>query len=252
MKVEGEAFNQKPTGILTNGPEIAQQLSSKCTGQHKHQQLMGGIAHKAEVYPPGFCQAVMKGIMNQMQKDGGWFLRKSSSQETHEVYVEEDEEDEDEIPDQDPQEVEAIGEEDEKESSSTISPEEKRALDKLHRGLGHPPLNELIRFMKSARIKGEVVRWAAQNYRCQVCESRPKPKAVRVGSIPRTYQPNKVLGIDLITFPKWEERNCSQLCQCWTGAPTTRWSSYCPTKSLTPSGKPCGPAGSAPSAHRRS
>ncbi|CAL1132850.1 unnamed protein product [Cladocopium goreaui] len=203
MKVEGEAFNQKPTGILTNGPEIVQQLSSKCTGQHTHQQLMGGIAHKAEVYPPGFCQAVMKGIMNQMQKDGGWFLRKSNSQETHEVYVEEDEEDEDEIPDQDPQEVEAIGEEEgDKESSSTISSEERRALDKLHRGLGHPPLNELIRFMKSARIKGEVVRWAAQNYRCQVCESRPKPKAVRVGSIPRTYQPNKVLGIDLIYIPQ--------------------------------------------------
>ena len=35
-----------------------------------------------------------------------------------------------------------------------------------------------------------------------MCESRPKPKAVRVGSIPRTYQPNKVLGIDLIYIPQ--------------------------------------------------
>ena len=126
---------------------------------HTQEQLIGGIAHKAEAYPPGFCQAVMKGILDQMKQDGGWFLSKDGESQLHEVYVADDEneiEDEDEVPDLNPGGMEAIGEKEEE--TTHIGTEEKRALDKLHRGLEHPPLNEPIRFMKSARIKGEVIR----------------------------------------------------------------------------------------------
>ena len=90
-----------------------------------------------------------------------------------------------------------------------IPEDQKRAVAKLHQKLGHPALPDFVRFMKAARVKGEVIKWAHRHFRCETCESRPKPKTVRVGSIPKTYQPNKVVGIDLICIPEVGGRNLS-------------------------------------------
>ena len=40
-----------------------------------------------------------------------------------------------------------------------------------------------------------------KHYKCQACEATPKPKTVRPAAIPRTYQPCRVVGIDLIFLP---------------------------------------------------
>ena len=165
---------------------------------------MGGLAHKAEVYPRQFCEAIIRGIRRQIQADGGWHLYSEEEQSLIEVWAEEEEEELDEIQDIAEEGAEVIGEGKEEHE---IADDQKRALGKLHRGLGHPALPDFIRFMKAARVKGEVVKWAHRHFRCEICESRPKPKAVRVGSIPKTYQPNKVLGIDLIYIPEVGGKN---------------------------------------------
>ena len=41
-----------------------------CTGQHRHIQLIGGRAKKAEVYPPKLCKAIIEGLVGQMEEDG--------------------------------------------------------------------------------------------------------------------------------------------------------------------------------------
>ena len=171
---------------------------------HTHGSLMGGLAHKAEVYPRQFCEAIIRGIRRQIQADGGWHLYSEEEQSLIEVWAEEEEEELDEIQDVAEEGAEVIGEGKEEHE---IADDQKRALGKLHRGLGHPALPDFIRFMKAARVKGEVVKWAHRHFRCETCESRPKPKAVRVGSIPKTYQPNKVLGIDLIYIPEVGGKN---------------------------------------------
>ena len=159
------------------------------------------MAHKAEVYPRKFCEAVVRGIRKQIAADGGWRLYHRNERQMVEVWAEEEEEEEqaEDIPDPALQGAEVIGE---GRQEGEITPEERRAVDKLHRGLGHPALPDFIRFMKAARVKGEVVRWAHKNFKCEACQSRPKPKQVRVGSIPKTYQPNKVVGVDLIYIPE--------------------------------------------------
>eukprot|EP00435_Cladocopium_sp_Y103_P020104 s1338_g4.t2 len=203
MAVDGQKLNKKTTGILTNSPEIAQQLSKRCQGGHEHGSLLGGMAHKAEVYPRAFCEAIITGIRRQIHQNGGWHLFNQQKQSMMEVWAEEEEE-ADEVPDLAEDGVEVIGEGDREDS---ITEDQKRAIAKLHRGLGHPSLQDLVRFMKSARVRGEVVKWTHRHFRCETCEGRPKPKAVRVGSIPRTYQPNRVLGIDLIYIPEVGGKN---------------------------------------------
>lgn len=41
------------------------------------------------------------------------------------------------------------------------------------------------------------MRWAAKEYRCDVCEAKAQPKAARPTTIPRSFQPNGVIGVDL-------------------------------------------------------
>ena len=48
----------------------------------------------------------------------------------------------------------------------------------------------------SERLESEV-RWAAKEYRCDVCEAKAQPKAARPTTIPRSFQPNRVIGVDL-------------------------------------------------------
>ena len=194
MNVDGKGLNLKPTGLMLNSPCIAARMNRRCSGDHEHVSLMGGKAHKAQVYPKKFCQEIVKGIKDQVRADGCWEVN-------NEVYVMEDDEGE-EPGDAEPGEGQIVSDEaGEGGGPEDIVQSEKDAVMKLHRGIGHPALPDFIRFMKAARIRGEIVRWAAKSFKCETCDSRPKTKAVRPATIPKTYQPNKVLGIDLIYIP---------------------------------------------------
>ena len=59
---QGEGLVRKSTQILKNAPEIADALSQRCCGGHRHVALMSGRAAKAAIYPPGFCSELLKGF----------------------------------------------------------------------------------------------------------------------------------------------------------------------------------------------
>ena len=82
-----------------------------------------------------------------------------------------------------------------------VSQEEKNAVMKLHKNVGHPNNKELIRFMRAARVKSEVIRWVKEEFKCPTCEAKAHPKIARSTTIPRSYQPNRVIGLDLIFIP---------------------------------------------------
>ena len=77
---------------------------------------------------------------------------------------------------------------------------QKREIFKIHRGLGHPPPNDLGRALRHAGMKRHLVRWAVKELRCPVCEARVKPAAKRPGALPRCLKFNQVVGIDLVEF----------------------------------------------------
>ena len=73
------ALVKKPTGILTNSTEIARILDVRCSNQdphskqeiHEHVSLIGGKrASAAQVYPDKLCQAIVKGLKNELRLRG--------------------------------------------------------------------------------------------------------------------------------------------------------------------------------------
>ena len=197
MNVDGEGLNKKTTAVITNSEAIAEKISRRCPGGHTHVALVGGRAKKAQVYPKKCCEAVVQGIREQVRRDGMW-------QGLGEVWVlaeEEEVEDEEEEGEQPGPEIEGLVRGEKQEDGLEISQSDKAAVMKLHKGLGHPAKSDLVRFMKAARVRTEVVRWTDKNFKCEACESRPRPKTVRQGAIPKTFQPSKVIGVDLIYIP---------------------------------------------------
>ena len=60
---QGSAPAYNPTSVLTNHPALVEVLQERCSGGHRHAQLIGKSAcTQAARYPPGLCAAVVKGI----------------------------------------------------------------------------------------------------------------------------------------------------------------------------------------------
>ena len=61
---------KKRTGIVTNSEAIASILRrAQCDGSHRHEQLLGWRASKAQIYPDKFCRRVCEGIKQELQRD---------------------------------------------------------------------------------------------------------------------------------------------------------------------------------------
>ena len=92
---EGPA--QKATGFLTNSVCIAEKLKRRCPNRkgeivHEHIVLEGGRTRAAQVYPRGLCEAISKGLQEQIQMDEkGQFLlmnlNSTSSASSKELHV---------------------------------------------------------------------------------------------------------------------------------------------------------------------
>ena len=67
---------KKPTGFLTNSPELARALGRQCAGGAQpgqcsrprggeHVPCIGRVAREAAIYPRGLCRAILKGATKQ-------------------------------------------------------------------------------------------------------------------------------------------------------------------------------------------
>ena len=83
--MEGPA--RKRTGFLTNSVCVAKQLTRKCPNSsgytvHHHIRLEGGRTKQAQVYPRELCEAICKGLEEQIKADeAGQFLPMESANE---------------------------------------------------------------------------------------------------------------------------------------------------------------------------
>ena len=74
----GEGLVMKPTRMITNSEEIANELKGKCCGGHRHVPLLSGRAKAAAEYPPKLCEAICRGVENQK----GWKKKWADIEET--------------------------------------------------------------------------------------------------------------------------------------------------------------------------
>ena len=202
LNVNGMGLNKKPTKLMINSKEMRKRLERRCNKKHVHVPTLCGLPKKAQKYPQEFCIEVLRGLRKQIRVD-------EEEEGSQEAFMQEEEEDEEEEGGDLEEALERQMEEEmkkenrgEKEQRYQVTEEEKRSVLKLHKGLGHPQRAEFVRFMRAARIRGEIIRWAYQEFVCPACQARAKPKATRPAAIPRTYQPGRVLGIDLIFLPE--------------------------------------------------
>ncbi|CAE7879428.1 Kcnh5, partial [Symbiodinium microadriaticum] len=81
--------------------------------------------------------------------------------------------------------------------------QEKEAVEKLHRNLGHPSNSSLARTLKVSGAEEHIWRYAKTVFRCPACSSGVLPKPARPATIPKSFAPNVVVAIDLFEFPTW-------------------------------------------------
>ena len=69
---------KKPTGFLSNSPELLKALHHRCMGRHgqcsrrkggNHAPCMGQTAKRAAIYHDRMCEAILRGISSQMRAD---------------------------------------------------------------------------------------------------------------------------------------------------------------------------------------
>ena len=69
---------EKPTGFLSNSPEVCRQLSKRCSGRGGacsrpaggiHAPCSGVHAKDAARYPRGLCQSILRGVTQQLKAD---------------------------------------------------------------------------------------------------------------------------------------------------------------------------------------
>lgn len=144
LNVDGTGLNRKRTRWLSNMPPVLKALDVKCDSSHTHTVLMGGKPRLAQVYPQKLCEVISKAI--------GEYLNGNDLG----CYVMEDEEEED--ADDDAAEVQEGAD-----GNYEPTEEEKRAVMKVHKAVGHPQNREFVRFLRAARVRGELVQWAAKS-----------------------------------------------------------------------------------------
>ena len=212
--VDGELLNKKPTMCLTDCSHIAAQLRRRCQGDHLHQQLLGGRAKAAAVYPPDLCKAIVCGLRAHVREKYG---RPSSFPTSTEDIVEVmasrrgDADELDEFEDLFPEEIAEYRKnkkEEKKEEErerrrieAAVTEEDKKKVAKMHINLGHPEKSSFLRFLRAGRIRDEVLKWVSKEFRCEQCESQVMPKAPRPAVVPKCYKPGVAVGIDLFYIP---------------------------------------------------
>ena len=219
----------KPTGFMVNSKYLARRLAKRCTGSHEHQALEGGtLTKQAEVYPPGLCKAIVKGLKEEVEEKELKHSWMGYWPAFNEVFEGDGEEEGSDLEDRLDEEVDCAGqhlpgrivaspddpdsdEEDQEEDESTpprgggvprgVSEADKRKIKKLYANLGHPSTEDFVRALRMARAREEVWRYVKSEFRCDICESHQKPKLNRPATIPRSYAPGRTIGVDVVFFP---------------------------------------------------
>ena len=79
----------------------------------------------------------------------------------------------------------------------------KKALDKLHRNLGHPANHDLIRILKHGQASELALR-LAREHSCDFCRARIKPHVPLPAQTHRATSFNEQVGIDVKYLPGWK------------------------------------------------
>ena len=244
-------------------PQVVKHLAKQCPGDHAHAHIEGSVhvgdmsvslATWCGAYPPALCRAMLQGATEFLQEpppdpDDAYY---------EEVFAEEALMDGDEVIDQEQELDDNVQRQEEAdrlrrdpsrvptvrgyepgggEDRFPVAPEIRAAVEHAHRSLGHPSRATLVRMLRLAGALPGAIQHA-QQWTCDVCQARAKPKqptAAAPGSRPFGF--NRLHQVDLKYCHDVRKKKYvyMSMIDCGTGYHQacllkTRRSEYCATK----------------------
>ena len=74
-------------------------------------------------------------------------------------------------------------------------------VNQYYRNVGHSSRREFLKVLKAAHAKRVVLEYARRKYRCADCDAHTKPQPSRKAAIPRTYEFNRIIALDVLYIP---------------------------------------------------
>ena len=187
---------RKKTRIRTSCKALAKALDLPCTCRPgEHVQMIGksSALKKMQNYEPKFVKLAAEAIYQRMEEN--WRRR-----EIAKIFVTE------ELTEAEVNEEQAGSKkrkvtEMEKEMAKDYGKQALNIVSKLHRQLGHPGNDRLVRALKDAKMNENIVK-CGQNYRCDVCEAHVHRRLDKPSSLPQANHFNDVLEMDVFHL-KW-------------------------------------------------
>ena len=192
---------RKPWGWFSSSPKVRQVLARKCNHEAgTHEQIQGGRrAAQTATYPYLLCRRFAKAIL-QESYHGEVTAPSQTLWRSSEVFVGDSEAvaDDEPMPDANGGEpvVEDIDPEgDPEENGFRRDPEIKRKLTLVHRNLGHPSKQVLLRMLRDAGASAEVLA-QAEHFECAECRQRGRRGLLRPATVTHYTQKWTCMSID--------------------------------------------------------
>eukprot|EP00971_Amphidinium_carterae_P344931 6485618-Amphidinium_carterae.1 len=83
-------------------------------------------------------------------------------------------------------------------TEETPTTQQKAVIRRIHVNLGHPPLTELLRALRLAKVRPGLRLWVKNKFYCEECHMNKRPSLKRPSMLPRSYSFNRVIGIDCL------------------------------------------------------
>ena len=201
-------FIKKPTTVRCTDDWMAFGLTRMCAEEHFHLPIEGsspGIGSRAEaagVYQPSFCQEIRKEINSLMSREHERVYAGEEDPGEHPV-VPDQADDEDDIPNLPAGHAEVPG--GARQAGRGVLQrlhqpgklQAERTVMRLHRNLGHPTRQELVRLLSEKQSDPALIT-AAENLTCAICDVHRPPVGVPVSSMPRSTAFNQRVQADTL------------------------------------------------------
>ena len=270
-------YHRKATGWCTNSTRLADALSQTCDGSHQHEPVIGrepgsreSRSRESQRYPGDLVRTIIKAYKEEIQDELlyvkvvkrdqlhrdrqrqqriqaeiNYVMEMKPETEGHEVFVNDEVPEDDEVFDEIaapainggevPRDDREGGPEEEADRPRQWLPRErpfstKQLVKRAHDGLGHPGNDKLVRILRHAKASEEAIR-EARHLRCPVCERHAKIHAPRNAAPPKEWHMNQVVGVDSVWLPTQTGKNRLALnIVCWA----SRFQMMIPLEDHTP------------------
>ena len=206
----------KATGLMPSKADVAEAMADKCrcTADHDHRSIEGSLKNGQSV--SDFVAAYTSQFVRCISQSFGLFRPSACDLSV----------------DLSQSELECLA------ADSVVSPEEaheevespevhpdsaedrriKSALAKLHKNLGHPSSQDLVRILKNSKASSRAIELAGK-LQCTVCQNHQQPKAALPANVPNIPEFNHHIGLDVKYLPGWKINQripCVSLVDCGT------------------------------------